>query len=91
MSVLNLGLQHVGLLRSEGSAEFERAVKNCNSIADLLKKSDSVRDKALASVSLVVILLTDVFKRLKLRESHFFLPTSYKSGHIIPVEATEGP
>ena len=32
MSVVNLGLQYVGIMRKEGSTEFEKTIKNANNL-----------------------------------------------------------
>ena len=37
MALLNLGLQCVGLMRKEMPAEYETAIKNCNSMAEIRK------------------------------------------------------
>ena len=39
MSLLNLGLQCVGLMRKEMPTQYEMAIKNCNSMADIRKVS----------------------------------------------------
>ena len=32
MSVVNLGLQYVGIMRKEGSTEFEKTIKKANNL-----------------------------------------------------------
>ena len=35
MSIVNLGLQCVGIMRTKGSDEFEQAIKNANNLHQL--------------------------------------------------------
>lgn len=69
MSTLNLGLQSVGLMRKEGSEQFEREVSRCGSLKTLRKAAEErveFKEEALDSVEPVKILLTQVFERLQL-------------------------
>ena len=73
MSVVNLGLQCVGLMRRE-MEDHEALIANCNNISQLRqvgeRKPDiipAVRD----SIAPVKILLCDIFKRLKLHDKNF--------------------
>ena len=45
MSILNLGLQSIGLMRSEMSAEAESALKNCSSLSLLRKEGQPYREE----------------------------------------------
>ena len=69
MSLLNLGLQCVGLMRREMPAQYESAIKNCNSMAEIRKASTgpSFVDTVTDSLSPCITLLTDLFSRLKLK------------------------
>jgi len=40
MSVINLGLQCIGIMCSEGSVEFEKAIKNANNLKALRRASE---------------------------------------------------
>ena len=69
MSLLNLGLQCIGLLRKKMDDGYESAVANCNSIAQLRKvaeKNPTMKDGTLDSISPVKILMSSVFQRLEL-------------------------
>ena len=70
MSLLNLGLQCVGLMRTEMPAQYERAIKNCNSMADIrrVNSGPSFVDAVTDSLSPCIVLLNDLFSRLKLKE-----------------------
>ena len=70
MSLLNLGLQFIGLMRKKMDDGYESAVANCNSIAQLRKvaeKNPTVKDGTLDSISPVKILMSSVFQRLELQ------------------------
>ncbi len=66
MSILNLGLQCVGLARAKMPDEFEKEVAKCNNMSQLRKIAsitpsiEAVKD----SIFLVKILLCDIFRRL---------------------------
>lgn len=68
MSLLNLGLQCVGLMRKEMPAQYEMAIKNYNSMAEICKPSSgpSLVDAVIESLSLCIIFLCDLFSHLKL-------------------------
>lgn len=70
MSLLNLGLQCVGLMRGEMPAEYEIAIKNCNSMAEIRKANSgpSFVDSVTESLSPCITLLNDLFLRLKLKD-----------------------
>ncbi len=71
MSLLNLGMQCVGLMRGKGSDEYEALVKNCGSMADLRKaaeKHPTIKEESLDSIVPVKTVLSDVFSRLKLKD-----------------------
>ena len=44
MSVINLGFQSVGVMRSKGSDDFEASIHNCNSLKELRTACTSPRD-----------------------------------------------
>ena len=70
MSLLNLGLQCIGLMRKKMDDGCESAVANCNSIAQLRKvaeKNPTVKDGTLDRISPVKILMSSVFQRLELK------------------------
>jgi len=46
MSTINLGCQCVGLMREEGPAQFEAAIKNANNLGQLQKNALHFKDEA---------------------------------------------
>ena len=71
MSILNMGLQCVGLARSEMPEEFEKEVSKCNNLAELRKIASKVSGFELAvqdSLSPVKVLLCNIFSRLQLHK-----------------------
>ena len=74
MSIVNLGLQCVGLMRGKMSEEHEKAIEHCNSLAQLRevsKKKNAVIPAILDSIAPVKILLTDIMHRLELHGNKF--------------------
>ena len=85
MSVLNLGLQCIGLMCEKMGDEFERLSTRCSSLADLRKmaeKNPSFSEAVSDSVSLVKILLTDIFIRLERQSKKFSVFSSASSSDI---------
>lgn len=79
MSILNMGLQSVGLMRTVCSSDIEGELTKCNSLTDIRKVAGTVpqlRSAVLDSVSPVKVLLTNVFQRLELKEKKFSIFTS---------------
>ena len=71
MSVLNLGLQSVGLMRKECSQSAEEALSNCNVLKQIraaVANNPELADEVADSIEPVKILISDVFKRLSLKE-----------------------
>ena len=70
MSLLNMGLQSVGLMRKKMSDEDETAISGCNSLSQLRQalKHPHLKESCLGSVEPVKVLLHDCFGRLKLKE-----------------------
>ena len=69
MSLLNLGLQCVGLMRKEMPTQYEMAIKNCNSMAEIRKVSSGLAFVDAVSDSLSpCMLLNDLFSWLKLKD-----------------------
>ena len=74
MSIVNLGLQSVGVARQQMGDEVEAELKKCSSLADLRKLAErnpqivsAVRD----SLSPVKIQLTKIMERLQLKGTNF--------------------
>ena len=94
MSILNLGLQCVGLARSEMPEQFEKEVSKCNSLSELrkiLSRGDGTELAVQDSVSPVKILLCSIFSHLKFKNNCFLTFTSTEIGDlwtaIIPIDA----
>lgn len=70
MSILNLGLQCVGLMRKKMEDTFESEASKCKSLK-AAKRRSGFREEAIDSVSHVKVLLTQIFERLQLKEKKF--------------------
>ena len=64
MSIVNLGLQSIGLMRKEMSSEAEKALKNCNSLKQL---RSPFRQEISLSIQQPIDLVADVMSRLQLK------------------------
>lgn len=69
MSILNLGLQCVGLAQSKMSEEFEKEVAKCNNLSDLRQNLKGMKADIEDSLSPIKVLLCTLFCRLKLHDS----------------------
>ena len=70
MSILNLGLQSVGLMRAECTESAEQALKNCNSLKQIraaVVQQPSLASEIANSIEPVKLLLTNVFQRLAMK------------------------
>ena len=79
MSILNLGLQSVGLARASMSKEMEDKVGSCNSVSEIrrvAKNNEPLRDSLLDSVSPAKTLLSMVTQRLQLKGKKFTVNTA---------------
>ena len=77
MSILNLGLQSVGLMRKEAAQEYEESISKCNNIKELKKMADKCQGLSdLDSLSPVKVLLSDIVSRLKLKNRPFEVYTA---------------
>ena len=73
MSILNLGLQSVGLMRTQGSEHAEQKLKNCNNLSQIraaVGDDSSLAGEISDSIEPVKILLSDIFQRLHLKEKN---------------------
>ena len=71
MSVVNLGLQSVGLMRQQTDEEFEAIISKCNSMEQLrqaAKRKPALKEKVLDSIEPVKIMLSDIITRLQWNE-----------------------
>ena len=71
MSLLNIGLQCVGLMRAKMSEEFESAIQNCNNLQQLRKAAENRKEELSSSLKPTTDLLHDVFTRLELKGEPF--------------------
>lgn len=73
MSILNLALQAVGLMRAQVSDECEQKLKSANGIKKMrdIAKDPAMRQEIADSFEPVKILLTQMFQRLKLKDTPF--------------------
>ena len=78
MSIVNLGLQCVGIMRKEGSSNFERSVKNAHNLEEVRKATPECKEEVKESLKLPLQLLRDITSRLKLKGENF-----------IPVESAD--
>ena len=71
MSILNLGLQSVGLMREQGSEQAEQSLKNCNNFTQIraaVANNSNLAGEISDSIEPVKILLSDIFQRLHLKD-----------------------
>ncbi len=74
MSLINLGLQCVGMMRKEMAPEDEATIANCNSMAQhrkVAKSKPNILQAVQDSIEPVKILLSDIMCRLKLKGKSF--------------------
>ena len=74
MSVLNLGLQLVGLARRQVEEEMESEIQRCTTmlqIRELALKKPSIKESLLDAVSPVNVNLADIAQRLELKGKKF--------------------
>lgn len=71
MSILNLGFQSIGLMRSQMKDEAEHALKNCNSIAQLRASGESYKGDIKESLKPTITLLINIVQRLELKGKKF--------------------
>ena len=74
MSIFNLGLQSVGLMREDKGPEYEEIARKCNNLSDLraaAEKNPEFKSLTLDSIASVKVLLTQLFERLQLKDVKF--------------------
>ena len=67
MSIVNLGLQSIGLMRKEMSSEAEKALKNCNSLKQIRSAGEPFSQEISLSIQQPIDLVADVMSRLELK------------------------
>ena len=85
MSIVNLGLQCIGLERKEMGAEFERKASEAKSLKDLrhlAEREPGFRESAIDSMASVKVKLTQILLWLKLKDKDFKVFTSASSQEL---------
>lgn len=81
MSVVNMGLQSVGIMRQKMSDEYEASIAHCNNLSEMRKAAErypTVLEETLDSLSPVKVLLSEIMMRLKLKEKSFLVAENLK-------------
>ena len=85
MSVINLGLQCVGMMHTTGSTEFEKAIKNSSSLKALRKATEeNHRDDVKSFLNSPLNLLKKITEQLELKEKPFLVFDSATDDEITP-------
>ena len=71
MSIVNLGIQCVGLMRAKRSDEFEAAICNCNNLQQLRQATNTAKEEVSATLKPARDLLHEIMKRLELKGRAF--------------------
>ena len=85
MSILNLGLQSVGLARRQLDEESEKELKKCSTMAqmrELAVKKPSIKEALLDAVSPVKVTLAGITQRLELKGKQFIAGASATEADI---------
>ena len=85
MSILNLGMQSVGLARRQLDEEVEAELQRCTSmsqIRELALKKPSIKESLLDAVSPVKVTLSDITQRLELKGNKFSVGTAASEAEI---------
>ena len=73
MSIVNLGLQCIGLMRAKMGEDFEWAISNCNNLEQIRKATATQKEQVASTLKPAVNLLHDIIKRLELKGRVFEL------------------
>jgi hypothetical protein len=74
MSILNLGLQSIGLMRAQMNDELEKIMKKCNSMKDIREHSNNesqLKEGLMESLQSPISLMENIFERLSLKDEYF--------------------
>ena len=82
MSIINLGLQCVGIMRRKMGDEFEKIVSNCNTLKELRAGCCDLKNDIEESLAPVKELLSNVLKRLQLKGKNFEMFNSASQSEI---------
>ena len=67
MSIVNLGLQSVGLVQKEMSLDAEKALKNCNSMKQVRSAGEQYKKEVAESIKQSIKLAPDIMQRLEMK------------------------
>jgi hypothetical protein len=79
MSILNLGMQSIGLMREKMSDDLENLMKKCNSMEEIRTHSNNesqLKNELINSLQTPINLMEGIFERLLLKDEPFL---TYKS------------
>ena len=71
MSVINLGLQSVGVMRAKGGEDLEKALLKCSSLKKIRMECAAYKEDVKLSLSPTKELISNVLKRLELKGKKF--------------------
>ena len=71
MSIVNLGIQCIGVMRERASDEFEKAAEKCNSIKEIRSNCAEFTSEVSSSLSPSKDLLNSIMTRLELKGRQF--------------------
>ncbi len=83
MSIINLGFQSIGLMRTRMSEEAERELKNCNSLVQLRISGGKHKEEIKKSLQAMISLLSDIVRRLELKKKKFEIFESASDDDIL--------
>ncbi len=74
MSILNIGLQSIGLMRAEMNDESEKLIGKCNTMNEIRKTAEenpTLKGDLIASLQTPIHLVNDIFNRQSLKDEPF--------------------
>ena len=77
MSVVNLGLQSIGLMRKEMNTDAEKALRNCNSLKQVRSTGEQYKKEITESILQPIDLLSGIMQRLELKGKHFEVRSAF--------------
>ena len=91
MSILNLGLEAVGVMRNEMFPEYEDLLQHCNNMNGIRKASEKnkgLKGALQASVEQPVTLISSIFEQVELKGQPFKIFPSCTEDEMADLEAT---
>ena len=82
MSIVNVGLQCVGMMRRECSKDFEAAIKKCNNLNQLRKSVSLFKEEVKSTLQPPIELLSNILEHLKLKDDIFQVFESYDDNKL---------